>query len=56
MKKKNELLTYISTKNNTELNELINSGAKSVEEKKSPFKWTRTETQNFDWKFDWKRR
>ena len=45
----NQALTYISTNNITELNELIYAGAKLACEKKA-----RRKNQNQDGKFDWK--
>ena len=51
-----QVLPYISTKNITELNELIYAGAKLVCEKIGiPSKSTK-KNQNQDGKFDWKRR
>ena len=53
----NELLTHMLTNNITELNELINAGAKLTCEKKiGVSQKTRTETQNMNRKFDWKHR
>ena len=54
--KMNEILTHILTKKITELNELIYAGAKLVCKKIGVPLKTRTETQNLDGKFDWKRR
>ena len=52
-----QVLTYISTNNITELNELIYAGAKFVCEKIGvPFKKHEEKNQNLDRKFDWKRR
>ena len=52
----NQVLPYISTKNITELDELIYTGAKLVREKNGIPSKTRRKHQNEDGKFDWKRR
>ena len=53
---KNKSITYISTNNISEINELIYAGAKLVGEKIGiPSKGTK-KNQNQDGKFDWKRR
>ena len=53
-KKINQVLTYTSTNNIIELNELIYAGTKSVRTLGSPKKALR-KNQNQEGKFDWKR-
>ena len=54
--KVNQVLTYISTNNIAELNELINAGEKLVREKIGIPSKSMKEKSKQDGNFDWKRR